>query len=474
MSQPAGPRGRIVLLEDERALRRLLTLILEGEGYQVYATDDGKEALQYVYQHDCDLIIQDLKMPKMDGLDFLRQLREWNPEVAVIVMTAYGTWETAVEAMRLGAHDHLDKPFDTDDLRALAARTIESRRLHREMSAKGTTQVFHLADIIGSTAAMRITFDLVSQVAPTNSTILIQGESGTGKELIARAIHYGSPRAHQPFVAANCGAFTETLLESELFGHLRGAFTGAVADRKGLFEIANRGTLFLDEIAEMSPQTQVKVLRVLETREFQPVGSHLAKKVDVRFIAATNRNLAEAVEGGAFREDLYHRLNVIPLLLPPLRERRKDIPLLAGHFLARFARQMKKHVTGFTERSMALLEAYDWPGNVRELENAIERAIALCKSDKITERDLWGPVGRGAFENKSASPAGSPSSVPGRLLVPPEGLDLGKKLEETERDAIEQALRHTDWNLTEAAKLLGMTFRSIRYRVNKLGIKRPP
>ncbi|MCZ7648869.1 MAG: sigma-54 dependent transcriptional regulator [Planctomycetota bacterium] len=506
---------RILVLDDEPGMQRLMKVILEGEGYEAIVTDDGAQALEILNRGAFDLVIQDLRMPKMDGLTFLRLMKEKHPETLSIVVTAYGTWETAVEAMRLGAYTHLTKPFDTEEFRSLVARALERRELAERGSARDH---FPLLDLVGNSPSMNAIVVMVKRIAPTDTTVLISGESGTGKELVARAIHYNSLRAQGPFVAVNCGAFTETLLESELFGHVKGAFTNAIADRKGLFETADRGTLFLDEIGEMSMLMQVKLLRVLETHTFKPVGGNRETRCDVRIIAATNRTLSQMCAEGEFREDLFHRLNVIPIALPPLRERPEDVPMLAGHFLARYSKRMGKVVKTITESSMRRLIAYHWPGNVRELENTIERAVALCTGDKITEGDLVGPMaappGSGSLnpvqlasgyaipavtpadlqryrERKGStrvlSPAGlpRPSSVnmpaaqivPGLTAVPQtlpeEGMDLERFLLEQERAFIVQALERTGWNMTEAAKLLGMTFRSIRYRVSKLNIERP-
>ncbi|MCK6474510.1 MAG: sigma-54 dependent transcriptional regulator [Planctomycetes bacterium] len=500
--QPSA-KPRLIVVDDEASMRNLFKVILEGEGYDVFVTDDGTEALVRIASHGCDLLIHDLRMPKMDGLTLLRKVKEAHPGVICIVVTAFGTWETAVEAMRLGAYTHIGKPFDTAEMRQLVARALERKELAK--ASKSNADLPFL-DIVGNSALMNAVVHMIQRIAPTDSTVLIAGESGTGKELIARAIHYNSLRAKGPFLPVNCGAFTETLLESELFGHVKGAFTNAVADRKGLFASADLGTLFLDEIGEMSPVMQVKLLRVLETHTFKPVGGNREIRTDVRIIAATtatNRNLAQMVADGNFREDLFHRLNVIPITLPPLRDRPEDIPMLAGHFLARFTKRMNKSVRSIDKDAMERLIAFDWPGNVRELENTIERAVALCTLDRITGEDIVGPMatpsasGRVSSAQLAAVGTGPPRptspristlgapvpptmpaapAVPGGAAMPPlpeNGFDLERHLMEQERAYILQALDRTDWNLTEAAKLLGMTFRSIRYRVSKLGIQRP-
>ena len=508
-------RRRVLVLDDEIAIQKLLKMILEEEGYTVLNTDDGGQALEMMAREHVDLVIQDLRMPKMDGLTFLKKLKERFPDTPSIVLTAFGTFETAVEAMRLGAYTHLGKPFDTGEMRETVARALERHDIGRKTPRSGLQYL----DMVSKTSVMAQVSSLVDRVAPTDSTVLITGESGTGKELIARAIHFGSLRAEQAFVPVNCGAFAETLLESELFGHIKGSFTNAIADRKGVFESADRGTLFLDEVGELTMPTQVKLLRVLETRSFKPVGGTRETKVDVRIIAATNRNLAQMAIEGQFREDLYYRLNVIPIELPPLRERKEDVPLLAGYFLAKFAKRMGKQIDKIDDAVIEKLVEYAWPGNVRQLENTLERAVALSRGDRITIADLAGPVlglasgTSGRLSAAAAPPADSrssarfsapaysaphPATAPqprsvtdthGNLmptastvetptsdtevLLPPNGIDLEKHLLDRERAYILQALERSNGNLTDAAKLLNMTFRSIRYRVSKLGIERP-
>jgi DNA-binding NtrC family response regulator len=504
--QPAsgGRRRRVIVLDDEIAIQRLLRVVLEDEGYEVVTTDDGKQVLELCTKSPVDLIIQDLRMPKMDGLTFLRTLKDRHPDIPSIVVTAFGTFETAIEAMRLGAYTHLTKPFDTEEMRQTVSRALERLEFSRKSPRSNTPFI----DIISHNSSMAAISSLINRVARTDSTVLITGESGTGKELVARSIHYGSLRSDQAFVAVNCGAFTETLLESELFGHVKGSFTNAIADRKGVFESADRGTLFLDEVGELSLPTQVKLLRVLETRTFKPVGGAKDTRVDVRFITATNRTLPEMVAAGDFREDLFYRLNVIPIELPPLRERKDDIPLLAGHFLARFAKRMNKAVAAIDDAVIEKLLTYSWPGNVRELENTIERAVALTNEDRISLADLSGPM-MGSGRLSGARPAtqgvivpvlvtspspvavapksipapsssallkatvGAPSARQSSPLLPATGMDLEQYLLNQERNYIRQALERCNWNMTEAAKLLGMTFRSIRYRVAKLEIERP-
>ena len=456
-----APAGRIIVVDDEASMRKVLAAVLAHDGHEVFATDDGAEALERYRSGAFDLVIEDLRMPKMHGLELLRRLKELDPAVLVIVMTAFGTWDSAVEAMRLGAYDYLKKPCDNDHLCAVVNKALERKRAGLAVRVAGQAPL--VADaLIGNDPRMREVMNVIRRVAPTDSTVLIQGESGTGKELVASAIHAQSLRAGGPFVDINCGAFAETLLDSELFGHVKGSFTGAVADKMGLIEAADQGTLFLDEVAELSHPTQVKLLRVLESRQFRPVGGVTDKRVDVRFIAATNRDLEGLVVKGTFREDLFYRLNVIPVLLPPLRERREDIPQLAGYFLGKHAARSGRQISVIEERAAQWLKTYDWPGNVRELENLIERAVALTKTDRLTVEDL----AAGSASRRAPLSAGG---------APPKLSETGMNLEEhlagIEKEYIRQALAATGGNMTEAARLLGTTFRAIRYKVRKYGLR---
>ncbi len=541
-------------------MRELLTILLKREGYRVSSTADGHEAIEIVTRSRAqatgsgngengggdpqgppgpvDLVIQDLHMPAMPGIELLKRLKERWPDLPSIVITAFTTWDNTVEAMRLGAYDYVKKPFDTDDIRAAVSRALTRRRLLAEArSGSARRDVPELRDMIGNSKGMRETLEMVARVAPTESTILIEGESGTGKELVARAVHYGSTRAGEAFISVNCAAFPETLLESELFGHLKGTFTGAVSDKKGLFTIADRGTFFLDEVGELPLSTQVKLLRVLEERQFYPLGGTKPVKIDVRFVCATNRDLKDEVARKRFRDDLYYRLNVIPIHLPPLRERGGDIPLLAGYFVRKHSRQLGREVTGIAPAAQAKLAKYAWPGNVRELENVIQRAIALARGPVIEDVAIELDEGAVRFgEPSGAGAAGGPrfatsaaNGVPVRTSfgsrAVPVGADFGSpavgphgrqapateaayapagpaasaasaataqrgvreaaatstpfetpfNLEETlesiERRYVEEALARTDGNLTRAAQLLGVSFRSLRYRVKKLGLK---
>jgi len=453
----------ILVSDDQESVRELLTIVLEGEGYGVLQASDGREALAVFREnaHRLDLIIQDLKMPEMDGVTLLRHYTQEAPEVPVIIITAFSSWDNAVEAMRLGAYDYIRKPFDTEGIRLVVNRAVERRQATD--GGKSGDGPSGPRGMIGNHPSIQQVIRMVRRIAPTDSTVLIQGESGTGKELVARAVHDRSQRRNEAFVSVNCSAFTESLLESELFGHVRGAFTGAVGDKLGFFEAASGGTLFLDEVADMSLKTQVKILRVLEERKVCMVGSTENRPVDVRIIAATNKDMLTEVAEGRFREDLYYRLNVIPLWLTPLRDRKDDIPLLAGFFLARYARQMSKDVVAISAAARDALYRYHWPGNVRELENMIQRQVALCESDVIERLELGEPNG----PKNAAATADNTEEI----LIPESGVDLEEQLVAVEKRYLREALKITDGNLTNAARLLGMSYRSMRYRVKKLRVR---
>jgi two-component system response regulator PilR (NtrC family) len=459
--------GGVLVVDDEPGMRELLTVVLEKAGHTVVTAHDGPSALA-AYDtarsqgEPFDIVLQDVRMTGMDGIDVLRELRASDPEACVVIMTAYSSWKSAVEAMRLGAFDYLRKPFDNREVRTTVQRAITARHAREDRDAGAIWE--KVAAMIGHGTAMQDVFNVVRRVAPTDSTICITGESGTGKELIARALHRASTRTAHAFISVNCGAFVETLLESELFGHTRGSFTGAISDRKGLFQVADQGTLFLDEVAEMTPATQVKLLRVLEERSVTPVGSHEAVPLSVRVVAATNKDLEREAQQGQFREDLFYRLNVIPIHLPPLRERRDDIPLLAGQFLARYAQTMGKEVTAFSSVTMDAMLAHDWPGNVRELENRVQRAVALSDGHEIAVDTLMGrPTGAGRAP-------GLPTLSP--TTIPTESFDLTEHLEQVEKQFLKRALEQTGGHATNAAALLGMTFRAFRYKLKKYGLRR--
>jgi two-component system response regulator PilR (NtrC family) len=454
---------RILIVDDEASIGDVLSIALRKEGYEVVTETNPVRALERFRKEPFDLVLQDLKMPEMDGLQLLRELKGRREDVIVIIMTAYSTWDRAVEAMRLGAYDYIKKPFDTQlDIKATVARALAGRDHWTEFARRFDEMLGQIGLVIGYSKAMRQVRDLILRVAPTDSTVLIQGESGVGKELIARSLHYGSPRAQKPFIAVNCGALTETLLESELFGHVKGAFTGAMSDKTGLVEVAHTGTLFLDEVSEMSPQLQVKVLRLIEEKEFKPVGSVSTRRVDARFITATNRDLESEIQKGTFRKDLYYRINVIPVTIPPLRDRRDDIPILAEHFLAKYSREMKrtgKRLSGEVKEAML---RHPWPGNIRELENAVQRAVALSDGDMIGVKDLL----------ETAQPGPDLRSVAAATVksLDAEGLDLDRTMAEIETGYLRRALEMCKGNYTKAAQLLKMSLRSFRYKLQKYGL----
>ena len=381
---------RILIVEDEDLMRELLSKILEGENYRIYQAPSGEDALRILQDQAIDLILTDLRLKGMNGLQLLTEARAQDPEIVVVVMTAYASVETAVEAMRKGAYDYITKPFINDEIRVMLRRALNQRHLSRENRhlKRELRERYRFENIVGTSEAMEKVYRLVEKVSAISTNVLIFGETGTGKELVARAIHYNSERAERPFVAVNCGALTESLLESELFGHVKGAFTGAIASREGFFRKADKGTLFLDEISEVSHALQVKLLRAVQEREVIPVGGREPVKFDVRLIAATNKNLEDEVQKGLFREDLFYRINVIAVPLPPLRERKEDIPLLVHHFLQKYAQRLGKPSIRISREAMQVLVNYDWPGNVRELENMVERTVALCEGDIIESADL--------------------------------------------------------------------------------------
>jgi two-component system response regulator PilR (NtrC family) len=461
-AEAARRAPRILVVDDERSMRELLAIVLKREGYEVLLADSGRAAIQTLEREPVDLLISDIKMPDVSGVDVLRAAKQVDQDILGIMITAFASTETAVEAMRLGACDYLSKPFDVDLLKMKVREKIENRQLRQEnVLLKRTLGLPHrFANIIGRSESMLDVFKMIETVARTNSTILLTGESGTGKGLVAQAIHFHSLRRDKPMVSLNCGAMPETLLESELFGHMRGAFTGAESNKKGLLEVAEKGTIFLDEIGEMSAVMQVKLLRVLQERRFRRVGGLEELQADIRVIAATNQDLTRAVAEGRFREDLYYRINVIPIVLPPLRDRREDIPLLAEHFLAKYAEQMGKPVTAIAHPALDLLMRHDWPGNIRELENVIERAVALEGTPAILPESLP-PSIRGGVPRPS-SPADA---------LPEQGFDLEAHVKEIERGYIAQALQRAGGVQVKAAELLGMSFRSFRYYVKKYNLR---
>jgi len=460
------PQARVLVVDDERSMREMLSIVLKREGYHVTAAENGTAAVAVLEREPVDVLLSDIRMPDLSGVEVLRAAKAANPGIIGIMMTAFASKESAVEAMRLGAVDYLDKPFNVDELKLKIRQHLEKEELRREnVRLKAVLNQPHVAfGIVGRSQPMLELFQLVETIGRTNSTVLITGESGTGKELVAHAIHFQSLRRDRPFVAVNCGALTETLLESELFGHVRGAFTGAETNKKGLVELADKGTIFLDEIGEMSPTMQVKLLRVLQERRFRRVGGAEETAADIRVIAATHRDLAKLVADERFREDLYYRLSVIPIHLPPLRERSEDVPMLAAHFLEKHAREMGKAVTAVSQAALELLQAYPWPGNVRELENVIERAVALEKTPVVLPETLPAHLRRG----EPATPM-APSRAEEPL--PEGGFSLEAHLHEIERTHLERALKQAGGVQVRAAELLGLSFRQFRYLAKKYSLR---
>ena len=457
-------KARILVVDDEKSMRDLLSITLEKEGYDVLTAAGGEPAIEALHRESVDAVITDLRMPKVDGLQVLRVAKEVSPDTAVIVITAVASTETAVEAMKLGAYDYITKPFKLDEVNLIVRNALEHKRLRDEnLYLRRQLETQHrFENIIGKSGVIAEVFDTIRKIADGPSTVMITGESGTGKELVARAIHFNSFRRDKPFVSVNCGAIPEGLIESELFGHVRGAFTGAVANKVGLFSAAEGGTLFLDEIAEIPALLQVKLLRAIQVREIRRVGDTKDIKTDVRLIAASNRDLEQAVAEGTLREDLFYRLNVIPIQLPPLRERREDIPLLVAHFLQKFGKELGKDVRGVTPEAMAVLERYRWPGNIRELENVLERAIVLGAGEILGVDSLPASVRYAGPERRGT----------GVLEIPDEGLDLEATLDAIESRYLQRALDRTGGVQLKAAELLKMTFRQFRYKLQKHQVMR--
>lgn len=453
----APHKPRILIVDDEESLRDFLSIMLHREGYHVDTAVDGAQAAAHLRDHAYDLVISDMKMPRMSGLELLRHIKERSPETVVLMITAFSTTEEAIEAMKQGAYDYITKPFKNEEIRLIVKNALERRQLRQENIAlkEELGRVVSVQGLVGKSKAMQDVIALIRKVAASPVRVLITGESGTGKELVAKAIHHQSDRRDQPFVAINCGAIPENLLESELFGHEKGSFTGAIRQKDGLFETAAGGTLFLDEIGELPPMMQVKLLRVLQENEFRRVGGTRAIQSDVRVIAATNRRLEEAVATGNFREDLYYRFNVIRVDLPPLRTRREDIPLLIDWFWEKFTGQQGVQVD---EDAMRRLIDYHWPGNIRELENVVERATVLGHGGRIT-LDCLPP-------NLLTGVSGGVSPL---TEIPESGMDLDAYLGEIEKEILLKALARTNGVRKAAAELLGITFRSIRYRLAKFG-----
>jgi len=454
---------KILVVDDEKSMRDFLSIVLKKEGYAVTTAEDGETASRLVKQEIFDLVLTDVKMPRMNGLQVLKTVKEASPDTIVVMITAFASTETAIEAMKEGAYDYLTKPFQIEEVKLIIQNALEKKRLRAEnqllkKKVKGATT---LEDIIGRSGGMQNVIQVIKKVANTQSNVLILGESGTGKELVAQAIHSDSLRKDKPFVTVNCSALPEPLLESELFGHMKGSFTGAHANKPGLFEIAHEGTIFLDEIGDTPSGIQAKLLRVLEEKEFRRIGGTQNIRVDVRIIAATNKDLEKAVAEGAFREDLYYRLDVIPIHLPPLRERVEDIPLLVLHFLTMMNQGLNKKIRTISPEAMKALQAHPWRGNVRELENVIERVVALTTGEAIELKDVMDCLQR---------PAGFKESL--LTTLPPEGLDLDKVIGDLEKTLLLKALERTNWVKRDAAHLLQLNMRSFRYRLEKHNIRK--
>jgi len=451
--------ARILVVDDEQSMREFLEIFFRREGFDVVTTGDVDSALLAVESDDFDVVISDVKMPGRSGLDLLQAVKEMSPETIVIMITAFATTETAIAAMKQGAYDYVSKPFKVDELRLVVEKALEKKLLtleNRRLRSELRTQLKNRS-LVGTSSAMQKVYDLIGQVAGTKTNVLLSGDSGTGKELVARAIHDQSDRRDRPFVAVNCGAIPENLLESELFGHVRGAFTGAVQNKPGLFETADRGTLFLDEVGELPPPLQVKLLRVIQDKTVRRVGGTSDHRVDVRIVAATNRKLEDEISSGRFRDDLYYRLNVIQIVLPPLRGRMEDVPLLMQHFIEKYTAEVGKEVKGISDAAMERILAYDFPGNVRELENVVERAVALSRDGMIGVETLPPTIL-------------DPKKGEGESRLPTEGADLGEMMNDFERGLLGEALQRCGGVKKRAAALLGISFRSFRYRFEKLGL----
>jgi two-component system response regulator HydG len=453
-----SPTAKILVVDDELSQRKMLQANLTLEGYQIFECEDGSEAISRVADEFFDLILMDNRMSKIDGIEALKEIKKISPGIPVIIITAYASVETAVQALQAGAHDYLTKPLDIEELKIKIHQTLEYWRLKQEniLQKRRLENLFDASRIIGRAPKMKQVLETVATVALSEASVLILGESGTGKELIANALHQGSNRAEKRFVKVNCAALPETLLESELFGHEKGAFTGAIARKAGRFELADSGTIFLDEIGEMALATQAKLLRVLQEREFEPLGSTRTVKVNIRIIAASNRNLEEEVKKGEFREDLFYRLNVVPIKLPPLRERKEDIPILTEHFLKIYNEKNGRKIQGFHPRALDALMRYNWPGNIRELENVVERGVILTRDDYLTYSDL--PEG---LRDAPGDPVSEEACT---------GIRPGMTIREMERELILKTLDENEGNRTRSARTLGITRRTLQHKLKEYGL----
>ena len=455
-------KDKILVADDEQSMREFLDIMLKKEGYKVSLASNGEEVAKLVENDLFDLVLLDIRMPKLDGISALRKIKANAPETIVIMITAYASADTAIKAMKEGAYDYITKPFKVEEIKLIIKNALEKKNLQKEnvLLKQAVRDRFHFGNIIGQSPKMVVLYDLLEKVSPTKTNILVTGESGTGKELVAKAIHYNSPRKEKPFVTLNCGAIPESLIESELFGHMKGAFTDAIATKKGLFEVADEGTIFLDEVSELPLLMQVKLLRVLQDKEFKRVGGTEDIRVDVRIIAATNKELEEAVKEKRFRDDLFYRLNVIQIKLPPLRDRREDIQTLANHFLKKYSQELNKNILNISPEALQILLNYEYPGNVRELQNIIERAVALESSPDLTAHNLSSYLSEQPLLRKG----------PIDIEIPNEGIDLEKMVEDLERTLLLKALDRTKGIKKKAAELLHINFRSMRYRLEKYGL----
>lgn len=456
-------KSRILVVDDEASIREFMEIFLKKEGYEVSLAEDGAKAKDVLTKKTFDMVISDLQMPNMTGMELLKYAKESYPETVFVMMTAFGTLENAVEAMKVGAYDYLTKPCKIDEVRLVIQNALRTRNLEVENRAlkKELVKEYSFQNVVGNSAAMHAVFDLIKRVSAAPTNILITGESGTGKEVVAKAIHFNGPLKDKPFITVNCGAIPENLMESEMFGHKKGSFTGAIADKSGLFEVADGGTLFLDEVGELPVSIQVKLLRAIQERMIRRVGATEDVRIDVRIIAATNRNLEDMVAKGTFRQDLYYRLNVINIKTPALRERKEDIPLLAAHFLKKYNDRLSKNIGGISVEAMEILKKYDYPGNVRELENLIERTVALEGGSTILPESLPPIVN---------TPTGRKMASSHEIEIGDDGIDLDKVMGQIEKELLIKAIHAANGIKKRAAKLLHISFRSMRYRIEKYNL----
>lgn len=456
-------KPRILVVDDEESIREFLEIMLKKEGYEVTCAEDGAKAKDLLQKRSFDMVISDLQMPNMTGIELLKHVKETYPDLVFMLITAFGTTESAVEAMKMGAYDYLTKPFKIDEVRINIQNALRTKSLEVEnrVLKKELTKEYSFQNLVGNSESMHRIYDMVKRVSQTPTNVLITGESGTGKEVIAKAVHYNGPLKDKPFVTINCGAIPEQLMESEMFGHKKGSFTGAVADKAGLFEVADSGTLFLDEVGELPMTIQVKLLRAIQERIIRRVGATEDIKVEVRICAATNRDLEEMVKEGTFRQDLFYRLNVINIKAPALRERKDDVPLLANHFLKKYNERLNKNISAISAEAMEMLKKYDYPGNVRELENIVERTVALEGGATILPESLP------PFVN---TPSGRKMASSHEIEIGDDGVDLDKVMGQIEKELLVKAIHASGGVKKKAAKLLHITFRSMRYRVEKYGL----